>query len=1479
MNYTAKFGSSSLRDYIWRPDPENYDFYLSNIEWGSIFLQDLTERALIRVKTNTTMDIPGGYIQPFPFPCYTFDTNLLVGQIIIPLFIMAGNIFTVTLLAKNIVQEREKRLTDMLSVFGVGVVENWASWTCIYYLMLIPTVLSSVFLLKFTGVLLNSNPLILILVLLANNFQMISLSLLACIPFKRATLAASSIGLIYIIQYFIVPLLQYTGFQSPRWIIILSQFLPASALGVFFVHTVEYELIGEGIQWSNLAKSPFEVGFSIPLISWGFMFINTIVYAVLAFYLYEVVVGVYGIRKPFYFIVLPSYWIGRNLTVKKEMDTNLSDSINEDEVRLMHEEIEDQTIINENRIGKPLTEEVEPDHMASGVSIDHVSKHYSSGVIGRSKRVQALRSISLNLYEGNITALLGHNGAGKTTLMMILSGIFPQSAGNITIYGHSLEKERRKLQLDTIGLCPQHSILFTEFTVIEHFYFYGFLRGLSVDKIKKDSTSLLATMRLSDDKNKKVKKLSGGMSRKLSVCLAFLGSPKLVILDEPTAGVDPSSRAEIWNFLISERTKRCILLSTHHMDEAEVLGDRIALIDHGKLLCVGTLQYLKSVYNLRYTLVLEKKSESSEREEMELKRLIETNLIDCSNSKVSKEEAKFLISINTMEAENSPVTTLIEELEENKAKFGISGYGLSAPSLEQLFLMLTELHHKDKLIETSKDENINTLFKRGNEDERKKMNSIKLLCLQSYALFVIRFNYVRRDLRGLALRYGLFSLILIFVMIFNILMQPKIGNYSRLYPGTYLDLNSPQYVFIGASDESSDAYDYLSTMVCPGGFGVPPFLEDSLNERTCPLSNTTKIGKSNLKCSNYHNKSCWSYDTNNNNTFNITQCSCQSSNIMKCNGFPERPPQMLAVGDGSTIQDLIGYNITEYLTVTYHEYILKRYMGTSFGYTRNEIPVVNITKSNNINLNDSLFLEQLAVRNFSKAWFTFKGYSAMPVSLNLMNNAILRKEMRDSLGYYNNFTDYGIVGKSAVWQLTPKQNAFNEIVTGKPIAITIFIFLAFCFICVHPIILVLEEKSSGTKSLQEICGLGQTLYFTVNFISELLLYTIAVIISLIILGCFTYGPYTSLRHLPTFLIAVFGFGALNICLMQLLAKICKSPSTSYLVIAVLLYVSGISLTIFIYSLEFLSTVPNILLEAKIKPYFSIIPQFSFAMILYRLIIDYYYDLSQTEVGITFGIAARDPFVYDPIGKGLLVIYIEFILLFGINIVFGVLNGYNISILKSKCSVKRIPTVLTDDSDVEEERTNVLSRSQNSENTLSLYRISKKYHTLRSLTKSIFSRKKAVTNPYAIEDVTFSVKNECFGLLGINGAGKTTIFNSITGVHSLTNGKIEFRGKNIDKSRNEIYKQLGYTPQKDALFDFLTGREHLLYYGRLKGVSGTELNQSVNQIIGKVHLSEYQNVITSKYSGGNKRKLATAIALISYPTLLLLDEPTSGLLYE
>uniref|UniRef100_A0A8C6NCQ2 ABC transporter domain-containing protein n=1 Tax=Melopsittacus undulatus TaxID=13146 RepID=A0A8C6NCQ2_MELUD len=143
-----------------------------------------------------------------------------------------------------------------------------------------------------------------------------------------------------------------------------------------------------------------------------------------------------------------------------------------------------------------------------------------------------------------------------------------------------------------MGMCPQHNVLFDILTVEEHVWFYGRLKGLSEEQVKAEMEQLI------QDTGLPHKPLSlcptGGMQRKLSVAIAFVGGSRVVILDEPTAGVDPYSRRSIWELLLKYRKGRTIILSTHYMDEAELLGDRTAIISQGRLCCCGSPLFLKA---------------------------------------------------------------------------------------------------------------------------------------------------------------------------------------------------------------------------------------------------------------------------------------------------------------------------------------------------------------------------------------------------------------------------------------------------------------------------------------------------------------------------------------------------------------------------------------------------------------------------------------------------------------------------------------------------------------------------------------------------------------------------------------------------------------------------------------------------------------------------------------------------------------------
>ena len=211
----------------------------------------------------------------------------------------------------------------------------------------------------------------------------------------------------------------------------------------------------------------------------------------------------------------------------------------------------------------------------------------------------------------------------------ILTGLFPPSAGMAKINDLDIRKDMDTIR-KSLGVCPQHNVLFDELTVDEHLWFYARLKGtcsmlMSVlptmvnfenfkfscifsgrlpEDIKEEADQMIDDLVLKHKRDEISKNLSGGMQRKLSIATAFVGGSKTVILDEPTAGVDPYSRRGIWNLLIKHKEKRTIIMSTHFMDEADLLGDRIAIINNGKLVCVGSSLFLRARYGNGYYLTL-----------------------------------------------------------------------------------------------------------------------------------------------------------------------------------------------------------------------------------------------------------------------------------------------------------------------------------------------------------------------------------------------------------------------------------------------------------------------------------------------------------------------------------------------------------------------------------------------------------------------------------------------------------------------------------------------------------------------------------------------------------------------------------------------------------------------------------------------------------------------------------------------------------
>ncbi len=207
--------------------------------------------------------------------------------------------------------------------------------------------------------------------------------------------------------------------------------------------------------------------------------------------------------------------------------------------------------------------------------------------------VRAVDNVSFHVTEGEIYGLLGPNGAGKTTTISMVCGLLRPDAGEIFIHGKPFSANPDQAKR-LMGVTPQDLALYEELTGRENLEFWGRIAGLKAAEARKRADELLEALTLTDRALDAVKNYSGGMKRRINLGCALLHRPKLVLLDEPTVGIDPQARAKILEFIVGLRaTGTAILYTTHYLEEAETLCQRIGIIDRGRLLAEGTLSQLQ----------------------------------------------------------------------------------------------------------------------------------------------------------------------------------------------------------------------------------------------------------------------------------------------------------------------------------------------------------------------------------------------------------------------------------------------------------------------------------------------------------------------------------------------------------------------------------------------------------------------------------------------------------------------------------------------------------------------------------------------------------------------------------------------------------------------------------------------------------------------------------------------------------------------
>ncbi|XP_015215344.2 phospholipid-transporting ATPase ABCA3 isoform X1 [Lepisosteus oculatus] len=631
---------------------------------GFLAIQHAVDRAIIRAHdSGSLLDRLHVWLERFPFPPYINDLFILAIQNQLPLLLVLSFTYTALNIVRAVVQEKERKLKEYMRMMGLSNWLHWSAWFLMFFLFLLMSVffVTLLFCVKVSpngAVLTYSDPTLVFAFLLTFAVSTINFSFMISSFFSRANVAAAAGGFIYFLSYipyvFISP--RYDLLSHPQKVAACLISNVGMAMGSQLIGMFEGK--GTGIQWSNLFQ-PVTVddNFSLGQVM-GLLLLDSCLYGLVAWYVEAVFPGEYGVPLPWYYFILPSYWGGTpRLALLKEK-----------------EEEEDA----EKALKGEFIEE-EPAGLVSGIKIKHLAKVFKVG----SKTREAVRDLTVNMYEGQITVLLGHNGAGKTTTLSMLTGLFPPSSGRAYISGYDISQDMALIRR-SLGLCPQHDVLFDNLTVEEHLSFYAQLKGYPQEKTPEEVDRILRILNLEDKRRAHSRTLSGGMKRKLSIGIALIGDSKVVMLDEPTSGMDPSARRATWDLLQSQKQGRTILLTTHFMDEADLLGDRIAIMAQGELQCCGSPLFLKNKYGAGYHMVIVKDSLCNV---SEITRLVKMYVPNATLESSAGAELSYILPKES----TSRFELLFAELELNREGLGIASYGASVTTMEEVFLRVGKL--------------------------------------------------------------------------------------------------------------------------------------------------------------------------------------------------------------------------------------------------------------------------------------------------------------------------------------------------------------------------------------------------------------------------------------------------------------------------------------------------------------------------------------------------------------------------------------------------------------------------------------------------------------------------------------------------------------------------------------------------------------------------------------------------------------------
>ncbi|GBG75807.1 hypothetical protein CBR_g21052 [Chara braunii] len=540
-----------------------------------------------------------------------------------PLFFLAATMFGFVIQMGAIVQERELKLRQAMSTMGLMNSVFWLTWLVWELLLVfISSILLVLFGMMFQFDFFRNNDFgVLFFTFFLFQLNMVGFAFMFSTFISKSS-SATTLGFVVFILGVLTQFVTTTGLiyreQTSSAFRNVWSFWPPNllALALSYLGKETATPQSPGISWGRRDSKCEDCLLSLADV-WGWMIGTFFLWFVLAVYLDNVLPDPNGVKRPCFYFLQPSYWTGKGSVAEGGGCCTCMGSV--PEAPQMAGRL-DEDVVTEMEQVQAAVKHGSP---GSGIAVQvrGLVKTYAGrrelkcGCCCTCQKIPPFHAVKgswFNIEKDKLFCLLGPNGAGKTTTINCLTGVIPTTAGDAIVNGESIRSPEGMTRIrSTMGVCPQFDILWDTLTGREHLWMFANIKGLPSDRIQAEIEELLQSVKLVDAGNMRSASYSGGMKRRLSVAIALIGNPKIVYLDEPTTGMDPISRRHVWDVVEKAKKGRAIVLTTHSMEEADILGDRIAIMAKGQLRCIGTSIHLKTRFGAGYIMNVSVKKGSS----------------------------------------------------------------------------------------------------------------------------------------------------------------------------------------------------------------------------------------------------------------------------------------------------------------------------------------------------------------------------------------------------------------------------------------------------------------------------------------------------------------------------------------------------------------------------------------------------------------------------------------------------------------------------------------------------------------------------------------------------------------------------------------------------------------------------------------------------------------------------------------------------